>query len=381
MSRELSEITYTQKNIVRPEPEPMFRDCLISSGILGACSLIGFIFYSSGLSEANIISIYILGILIIASLTSSWLYGGISSVIGVLLFNCLYAEPRFTLFVYDWQYSITTFVMLIASIVTNSIMTQFRRQHVLRVLNERITHEADVERLRANLLRSISHDLRTPLTSISGNADILLSSGEQLNVDLRKLLCREIVNDSEWLIGLVENLLFITRIEDGMLSIQTEQEVLQEIIPEALIHLAKRAKNHNILLEMPEELLIVKMEARLIMQVIINIVDNAIKYSPAGSDISISAHRRGSRAIVSIGDYGCGIEEKDKDRVFEMFSTTNKKSGDNRRGIGLGLSLCKAIIQAHGGTIYINDNTPSGTIVSFTLNLEEILVEKEDTCN
>ena len=377
----MRKISGTQKYTAHSEPEPMLRDILISAGILIACSLIGFIFYSSGLSEANIISIYILGILLIASLTSSWLYGGISSVIGVLLFNCLYAEPRFTLFVYDWQYSITTFVMLIASMVTNSIMTQFRRQLDLRVSNERIAREADAERLRANLLRTISHDLRTPLTGISGNADILLSSGEQLNADVRKLLCQDIVNDSEWLIKLVENLLFITRIENGIMSIHTEQEVLQEIIPEALIYLTKRTKDHNILLEMSEDLLLVKIEARLIMQVVINIVDNAVKYSPAGSGIRISARHQGSQAVVEIADEGNGIDDSDKNRVFEMFSTTNNKSGDSRRGIGLGLSLCQAIIHAHGGTISINDNIPCGTIVSFALNLEEIRVEKEDTRN
>ena len=363
------------------KPDSMKRDIFISVGILAVCSLIGFIFYDLGLSEANIISIYILGILMIASLTSSWLYGGTSSVIGVLLFNCLYAEPRFTLFVYDWQYSITTFVMLIASMVTNSIMTQFRRQLDLRVSNERIAREADAERLRANLLRTISHDLRTPLTSISGNADILMSGGEQIDPESRNQLYRDIINDSEWLIKLVENLLFITRIENGVMSIRAEQEVLQEILPEALAYLTKRAKDHSILLEMPEDLLLVKMEARLITQVVVNIVDNAIKYSPAGSEIKISVRRLDSQAIVEIADTGCGIDEKDKNAVFEMFTTTNNKSGDSRRGIGLGLSLCQAIVHAHGGTIHIEDNAPCGTVVSFALNLEEINFEKEDSGN
>ena len=362
-------------------PARAWRDICKSTGTLLTCSLIGFVFYSFGLSEANIISIYILGILLIASLTSSWKYGVVSSIAGVLLFNCLYAEPRFNLFVFDWQYSITTIVMLIASMIVNYVMTSFRRQLdkeiQLQILNEQIAREAEAERLRANILRTISHDLRTPLTSMSGSADILLNNEAHIDPAQRKLLLQDIYNDSEWLIKLVENLLFITRIENGVMSIHTEQEALQEIIPEALDHLTKRADEHTITLEMPEELLIVKIEARLIIQVLVNIIDNAIKYSPAGTEIIVRAARRGAQIVVEIADSGCGISDEFKSKAFEMFSTTNKKSGDSRRGVGLGLSLCQAIVHAHGGEISIADNTPRGTIVSFTLNLEEIMLEKD----
>jgi len=222
-----------------------WRDVFISICVLAACSFIGLLFFLWNLSEANIISIYILGILLIASLTSHWKYGAISSVVGVILFNCLYADPIFNFYVYDMQYAITMAVMLIASLITNYVMTLFRYQ-----LD--IAHEAEAERLRANLLRAVSHDLRTPLTSISGNADILLNNGDQIKPDLRKQLYKDIYDDSEWLINLVENLLFVTRIENGVMSIHTEPEVLQEIIPEALACFAKRAKEHNISLEMPE---------------------------------------------------------------------------------------------------------------------------------
>ena len=360
-----------------------WRDSLMSACILAGCSLIGFVFHSLGLSEANIISIYILGILFIASITSHWKYGAISSVVGVLLFNCLYADPIFNFYVYDMQYAITMVVMLIASLITNYIMTSFRhqldREMALHSLNERIAREAEAERLRANLLRTISHDLRTPLTSISGNADILLSNEEKINPDLRKQLYQNIYNDSEWLINLVENLLFVTRIDNGAMSIHTESEVLQEIIPEALNCLARRAKEHNISLELPDELLAVEIDARLFMQVIINIVDNAIKYAPIRSDIKIRAFQRDSQAVVEVADTGCGISDEDKQKVFEMFYTTNKRSGDSRRGIGLGLPLCQSIVHAHGGTIHIADNDPSGVVVSVTLRLEEVCLENKYT--
>ncbi len=507
----------------RPGAADIRRDALMSVGILAACSFIGFLFYFWHLSEANIITIYVLGILLIASITSHWMYGTISSIVGVLLFNCLYAEPRFTLFVYDWQYSITTIVMLNASLITNYVMTLFRRQldkeileirrldmlletsqhlqqaqdmddifavtltqlyrmlertvllfpvsngkvlppmikcagtdteffsedwrkrfaeteteaenlfvrvpdgkkavlfkvrdekticavmavvvdagksivgfeynlilalldevalslvkHQLHMFNERIAREAEAERLRTSLLRAISHDLRTPLTSISGNADILLHNEDQIKPEVRRQLYQYICDDSEWLINLVENLLFITRIENGVMPIHTEPEVLQEIIPEALKPLEKRARKHNLVLEMPEELLVVKMDARLFMQVLINIVDNAIKYTPAGSAITIRAFRRGSRAVVEVADTGSGINDKDKLKIFDMFYTSKDRSSDSRRGLGLGLPLCQSIVRAHGGTIHIEDNAPSGAVVSFSLQLEDVDLEKQD---
>jgi len=250
-------------------------------------------------------------------------------------------------------------------------------EHHLHLLNERMAREAEAERLRANLLRTISHDLRTPLTSISGNADILLSKADQIKPDLRRQLYQNIYNDSEWLINLVENLLFITRIDNGVISINSEPEVLQEIIPESLNCLSSRAKEHAIYLELPDELLVVKIDARLVMQVIVNIVDNAIKFSPSGTTIKIRAFRRDVQAIVEVADAGCGINDEDKQKVFAMFYTTNKRTGDSRRGIGLGLPLCQAIVHAHGGTIHISDNIPNGVVVSFALHLEEVCLENE----
>jgi len=509
-------------------------DVSVSAGILAGCSFIGLLFYFWNMSEANIISFYILGILLIAAFTSHWIYGAISSVLGVTLFNCLYAYPFFNFYVYDLQYAITIVIVLAASLVTNYLMTLLRWQldrekqetrrldilletsqhlqytqnvddilnvaltqlyrmfkqtillfplsdtdgkllqpmikgseedlcffygdwgldentleqfihseieaenpiiHVhggkkavlfkvrgektifavagividsgtsipdfehnlilavlddiasslekyyLHLFNERIAREAEAERLRSNLLRTISHDLRTPLTSISGNADILLNNWDQINPDLREQLCQNIHEDSEWLINLIENLLFATRIENGVMLIRTEPEVLQEIIPEALNRLSKRAKGHNVSLETPEELLVVKMDAHLFMHVIINIVDNAIKFTPSGSRIKIRAFRRGPQAVVEVADTGYGISDENKQKVFEMFFTTNKKSGDSRRGIGLGLPLCQSIVRAHGGEIHITDNVPGGAVVSFAMDLEEVCLENECTGN
>ena len=518
------------QNRTRPKAKGARRDIFLSVCILTGCSLIGYLFYALQLSEANIISVYIIGILGISSITSHWIYGTVSSVCGVLLFNFLYADPTFNFRVYDLQYSITTVMMLAASLITNYVMTLFRgkldretleihrldilletSQHLqqaqtiddiftvalaqlsrmfehdilivplaegklqqplrnraendadfcpeergldmnrlerfvqpeneekstrirvtgeksalcfklasgdtvfavvciagdsgkrivgfeynlvlalldeialslekyhLHMFNERIAREAEAERLRTNLLRTISHDLRTPLTSISGNADILLSNADQIEPGLRRQLYQNIYNDSEWLINLVENLLFVTRIDNGVMSINTEFEVLQEVISESLRHMEKRIKEHPVRLEMPEELLIVKIDARLFMQVIINIVDNAIKHTAADSAITIKAFRHDTKAVVEVADTGCGIPDADKGRVFEMFYTANRESIDGRRGIGLGLPLCRSIVRAHGGAIDITDTPPGGTIVRFTLRVEEARIESEYT--
>jgi two-component system sensor histidine kinase KdpD len=210
-----------------------------------------------------------------------------------------------------------------------------------------------------------------------GNSDILLHKESQIEPELRKELYKSIYDDSEWLIDLVENLLFLSRIDHGVMSIRTATEVLQEIIPETLNSLMKRTEGHSVSLEMPDELLVVKIDARLITQLIINIVDNAVKYTPAGSDIVIKAFRRDTFAVIEIADTGPGIAHEDKDKVFEMFYIANKTSGDSRRGIGLGLSLCKSIVDAHGGMIQIFDNIPRGAVVSFTLELEEDYLERE----
>ncbi|MEG2010053.1 MAG: ATP-binding protein, partial [Oscillospiraceae bacterium] len=228
------------------------------------------------------------------------------------------------------------------------------------------------EQLRANLLRSISHDLRTPLTSISGNAAILLSSDQRLSAEKRARLYTDIYDDSLWLINLVENLLSVTRIEDGTMGLHLQAELMDEVISEALAHINRKSAEHKILVRQSEDYIMAKMDARLIVQVIINIVDNAIKYTPQNSTITISVKKRNHLVSLEIADDGNGLSDEEKSKIFEMFYTANSSSADSRRGLGLGLALCKSIITAHGGEISVSDNKPRGTIFTFTLPAEEV---------
>ncbi|WP_179035303.1 sensor histidine kinase [Paenibacillus sp. URB8-2] len=246
-------------------------------------------------------------------------------------------------------------------------------------LNEKqkeISMQIQQEQLRANLLRAISHDLRTPLTSISGNAGILIGNSKVLSEEQKKGLYTDIYDDSMWLINLVENLLSISRIEKGTLNLNLQAELMEEVISEALLHVNRNSEKHIIRTVLDDELLMARMDSRLIVQVLINIVDNAIKYTQYGSHITLSARRDKQKVVVEVSDDGPGISEEAKSRLFEMFYTADNIRGDGRRGLGLGLSLCKSIVNAHGGTIGVKDHFPKGTVFYFTLQAEEVNVHE-----
>lgn len=246
----------------------------------------------------------------------------------------------------------------------------------LNETQKQISIQIQQEQLRANLLRGISHDLRTPLTSISGNAGVLMGNSQVLNETQKKALYTNIYDDAMWLINLVENLLAITRLDNGTLHLNMQPELLEEVIAEALLHINRNSAEHNIETLLADELLMAKMDSRLIIQVLINIVDNAIKYTPPGSHITVSAKSENQRVLVEIADDGPGISEEVKTKLFDMFYTANNLRGDGRRGLGLGLYLCRAIIDAHGGEICVKDNLPHGTVFCFTLQAEEVTVHE-----
>ncbi|MBQ5755608.1 MAG: sensor histidine kinase KdpD [Oscillospiraceae bacterium] len=232
--------------------------------------------------------------------------------------------------------------------------------------------KAEQENLRANLLRSISHDLRTPLTSICGSAGVLRETGAALTEEKRKELYTDIYEDSLWLIELVENLLAITRIENGIINLKTEPQLVEDIFAEALDHMDKRHQEHRVETQLEEELLMAEMDSSLIVQVLVNLLNNAIKYTPPGSNILLSARSEGENVRFAVADDGPGVPEEERKKLFDMFYTSGKRRGDGRRGLGLGLSLCRSIVLAHGGTIEMRPNRPQGSVFTFTLKRKEM---------
>ena len=232
------------------------------------------------------------------------------------------------------------------------------------------------EQVRANLLRAISHDLRTPLTSIMGNSDNLLFNNKILDEDIKMQMYSEIYEDSLWLLNLVENILSITKLEDGKIKLNYTTELIDDIIDEALKHINKNEIKHSIIVKRFKDLLLVNVDVRLVIQVFINLIDNAIKYTPEGSTIIISVTKNESKVIINVIDNGPGIKVEDKDRIFEMFYIGDNIIVDGRKSLGLGLSLCKSIINAHGCEIKVSDNKPTGTIFTFDLPIKEVTIHE-----
>ena len=357
------------QNSLKLSKLPTWKELFYSLFILAAATLIGLLFSYLGFTEANIITIYLLAILLASLVTTSRWCSLINSLASVLIFNFFFTEPKFTLHAYEKGYPVTFAIMFIASWITGTLAVRVK-EHGKKAAEAEML--AQKEQLRANLLRSISHDLRTPLTSISGNASNLLSNSSSFDENTKRQIYSDIYDDSMWLINLVENLLSVSRMEDGKMILNIQTELMDEIITEALRHIDKRSTEHVIQVSHEEELLLAKMDGRLIMQVIINLIDNAIKYTPSGTVITIHTKKENEWILVEVADNGAGIPNDEKERLFEMFYTGNNNIADGRRSIGLGLFLCKSIIEAHGGEMNLYDSVPHGSVFRFTLPAGEV---------
>ncbi|MGL6175192.1 MAG: ATP-binding protein [Cellulosilyticaceae bacterium] len=235
--------------------------------------------------------------------------------------------------------------------------------------------EIERERLRGNLLRAISHDLRTPLTGISGASSLILDKNNEIEEIKKRELIEGIYEDSEWLIRLVENLLSMTKIEEGKLIINKTQEIMEEIVGEAVRHTRKRMGKHELKVALPETIIMAPMDGKLIEQVLINLIDNAIKYTHEEATITIEISEREQEIICKVSDNGPGIPEEAIPYLFNRFYTIIAGSVDGRRGVGLGLAICKSIIEAHQGRISVHNQTEGGAQFSFTLPKIEKEVE------
>ncbi len=520
MNEKESSYKEKRKEFMRPLL-PSVWDLVKTFLILSGATGIGLAFREFRFTEANIITIYLLGVLLTSIITKNYGCSVISSLVSVLVFNFFFTEPRLTFHAYEAGYPVTFAIMLTASLITGSLANKLKKhakqsaqaafrtrilfdtnrllqkatddEDIIRITagqlmklldrdviayserdgvlsegilfpvneetdrelffveeetaaarwvfenrkragagsgsfgharclylavhtndkvygvvgirldgrpldsfensvllsilgecalaiensrNAREKEEAAVfarnEQLRANLLRTISHDLRTPLTSISGNADNLLSNYEMLDEGMRTQIFTDIYEDSQWLISLVENLLSVTRIEEGRMNFNMSLELVSDVVEEALRHTRRKASRHVLSAEVKDDLMLAQMDAKLIVQVIINLVDNAVKYTPPGSLIRITAEKKEDLASISVTDDGPGIPDDQKPHIFEMFFTGNNTIADSRRSLGLGLPLCRSIIRAHGGELTLADRLPHGCRFTFTLPSGEV---------
>ena len=225
--------------------------------------------------------------------------------------------------------------------------------------------EIERERLRANLLQSISHDLRSPLTAIVGSATTLLADQAPAD-ETRSELARSIRDDARWLTGLVENLLSLTRAEESAVRFQGVVEVLDDVLSSAIGRVDRIHETHRLRVDLGDEPVLVRMDSGLIEQLIINLLENALQHTPAGTTVDVRVRRDDGWVVMVVEDDGPGLSERVLEHAFERFYT-ERAIPDARRGMGLGLSICRAITAAHGGTITVRNLASGGA--SFAVRL------------
>ena len=233
----------------------------------------------------------------------------------------------------------------------------------------KLQQENERERYRSSLLRAISHDLRTPLTGIMGTSEMIM--GMTRPDDMRYELAAEIIEDAEWLHSLMENILNLTRLEDSRRYLKKQPEAIEEIIAVVVERFEKRAKGRELTVNIPTELVIVPVDAKLIVQVLINLLDNALKHTDSTQEISLTVDKQENGVRFTVADRGTGINAEDLPYIFQMYYTSGKQSADAKKGMGLGLAICASVVKAHGGKITAANREGGGAEFSFVLPMED----------
>jgi len=329
--------------------------------------------FHRGLDEANVIMLYLLTVFIISRWTTGYLYGIVSSVLCVFLFNFFFTEPFYTLNVTDTKYPLIFAVMLAVSLLTSAMTVQLQKTSAEKIRLAEIEAQnrqaLASEKLRGTILRSISHDLRTPLTSISGSISVLLENPDLPEVDRKKLL-NDVYGESVWLSRFVENLLSLTRIDDNLLKLNLQPEMIEEVVGETVSIVRRRIGNRRLVVDVADNCGLVDMDAGLIEQVLINLIDNAISHTSDNGRIEIHTHCEGANAVFSVGNDGPGINASEINRIFDRYFVGSEERSDARRGMGMGLSICESIVKAHRGEIRVASPDEGGVLFTFKLPIK-----------
>lgn len=340
----------------------------VTIGYLTAATLLSALFFQLSNNTTNIPIIFILAIILIARATNNYGAGILASIYSVFWINFAYTYPLMSLNFTISGYPLTFVGMAFISCFSSSICIMLTRQGAqLQEQNLRLM-KAEKESMRANLLRAMSHDLRTPLTTIIGSSSTYLEQEELMTQEDKRRLVQGIEEDAQWLLTMVENLLTVTRIQDekGGISIAKADEPLEEVISEAVQRFTKRFPDCPVHVSVPEAFIMVPMDAILIEQVINNLMENAFFHAGSSSPIEVIARTQGDRLEVSIRDQGRGIAPELLDTLFDGGGISQNQSGDSHKGMGIGLTICKTIITAHGGSIWAS-NHDQGAMFTFTL--------------
>ena len=341
------------------------RDFLILLGILVCATELCAVLRMADGNDGFVSMIYVLAVLLISRLTNGYLYGLIASFVGVFGVNYIFTYPYLAFNFTIAGYPLTFLTMLIVSIITCALTTQIKQQ-------ERVRAEGEKEKLRANLLRSVSHDIRTPLTSIVGSTSAVLDNEQTLSEQQKRSLLEGVRSDAQWLIRVVENLLSITRFGNDASELDKTEEAAEEVLAEAVRKFRKLYPEIKVTVQAPEELLLVPMDAILVEQVLSNLLENAVLHGKTVTIIRLSVRREGDDACFSVEDNGCGIPKAKLPVLFEgTLQRIDNQKGDGKRNMGIGLTVCMAIVKAHGGTMHAENSKTGGAIFEFRLPMGE----------
>ncbi|MEA4898009.1 DUF4118 domain-containing protein [Bacillota bacterium Meth-B3] len=315
--------------------------------------------------------IFQLAVLLVARATDGYFWGIFASVLSVFAVNYVFTYPYWAFNFTISGYPVTFISMLVVSVLTSAMTTQIKQQ-------EKVRRAAERERIRGDLLRAISHDLRTPLTSIVGASSAILENDEQIDAARRREMMGEIVEDAQWLIRMVENLLSITRIDGAVRRIRKLPEPVEEVVGEAVYKFNKHYPRSEVNVRVPDELLMVPMDALLIEQVLINLLENAVRHGRTTRNVSLCVRRTGDEALFEVADDGQGIPKELLGNLFEGGYAAGDRATDASRGMGIGLSVCMSIIVAHGGRMDAENRPEGGALFWFALPLMEEYEQQAD---
>jgi K+-sensing histidine kinase KdpD len=327
------------------------------------------------LALADVVILYLVGVVVVA-----WRFGLGPSIIaglgGVAAFDFLILPPSFT-FSLEFGHAVTLAGMVFVSALVSGLTESLRREQSRALRSERRTQkarlEAEVERVHAALLSSVSHDLRTPLATISASSQMLVRSHVTMDPSLRGEILIGIADEAERLDGLLRNLLAITRVETGELRLQLLPASIDEVLANTIRRLEHRLTGRTLDLRAQRGLPLVDLDVRLFEQALLNVLDNALRYSPAGSPLAIETELRDGQVQIRISDAGVGVAEADRELVFEKFRRgSNAPRSDG--GVGLGLTICRAILRAHRGEITMSAAASGGALVTLSVPTSKIAI-------
>lgn len=343
----------------------LIKNILITSVILILSFLVSMLFQNIFNVQEHITTVFVFGVFLISLSTEGYLYGLVSAILSMLAINYAFTFPFFALNFTIPVNLTSAIIMVIVSVLTSTITTKLKHHEAMKA-------ESEKEHMRANLLRAVSHDLRTPLTTIYGSSSTLLENKDRLTEQQQNKILEGIKEDSEWLVRMVENLLSITRIDSGMVKIVKNPTVLDELIDSVIIKFKKRYPKQEISIDLPEDIVIIPMDALLIEQVIVNILENAVQHAKNMTKLSLRVFILGGQAIFEIEDDGCGIKSEKLGHIFTGYYASDAESADGqKRNTGIGLSVCATIVKAHGGDITAENIKSGGAVFRFTLSTEE----------